>query len=395
MPTEKLGIIGQIIDWSGRNRWLVLLVSLGLVNLGTLLAQRTPLDALPDLSDTQVIIATEWMGRSPTLIENQVTYPIATSFLGAPHVKTVRGFTMFGMSFVYVIFQDGTDLYWARSRVVEYLSKVRGQLPPGVAPQLGPDATSVGWVFQYALTDPTHKQNPQQLRALQDFSLRYWLQSVEGVAEVATVGGYEKQYQIEVDPARLQSYGVTLAQVAAAVRGSNDEVGGRVLEMAQHEYAIRGRGYVQSTDDIAQAVVTSDGKGTPIRISDVATVQIGPNIRRGVADMDGRGDVVGGIIVMRSGENALDVIERVKHKLLEIKGSLPHGRRNRASVRPQLADKGIGQDAGEQCPANSGHYRAGHRRVSVPFAFCLGRGCGVADRYHRVFYRFLVARHDD
>lgn len=322
---KRWGIVERIIDFSGRNRWMVLFAALLLAGLGIVLAQRTPLDALPDLSDTQVIVATEWMGRNPTLIENQVTYPIVTSFLGAPKVKTVRGFTMFGMSFVYVIFHDGTDLYWARSRVVEQLSKVRGQLPTGVAPQVGPDATSAGWVYQYALVDKTHTQNAQQLRALQDFSLRYWLQSVEGVAEVATVGGFEKQYQIEVDPVRLQAYGVTVAQVAAAVRGSNDEVGGRVVEMAQHEYAIRGRGYVQGSNDLAQAVVTTDGKGTPVRIGDVATVQVGPNLRRGIADLDGLGDVVGGIVVMRSGENALNVIEQVKLKLAEVKASLPPG----------------------------------------------------------------------
>jgi Cu(I)/Ag(I) efflux system membrane protein CusA/SilA len=330
MPTERdvqprLGVVERIIDFSGRNRYIVLVTALLLSGLGVILALRTPLDALPDLSDTQVIIATEWMGRNPTLIENQVTYPIVTTFLGAPKVKTVRGFTMFGMSFVYVLFQDGTDLYWARSRVVEYLSKVREQLPPGVQPQIGPDATSVGWVYQYALTDPTHTHNPQQLRALQDWSLRFWLQSVEGVAEVATVGGFEKEYQIEVDPMKLKAFGVTVAQVAQAVRGSNDEVGGRVVEMAQHEYAIRGRGYVQGQTDLEQAVVKTNGQGTPIRIADVATVQVGPNIRRGIADLDGRSDTVGGIVVMRYGENALNVIERVKKKLAEVKSSLPAG----------------------------------------------------------------------
>jgi Cu(I)/Ag(I) efflux system membrane protein CusA/SilA len=330
MPTERdvqprLGVVERIIDFSGHNRYITLLAALLLSGLGVILALRTPLDALPDLSDTQVIIATEWMGRNPTLIENQVTYPIVTTFLGAPKVKTVRGFTMFGMSFVYVLFQDGTDLYWARSRVVEYLSKVREQLPPGVQPQIGPDATSVGWVYQYALTDPTHTHNPQQLRALQDWSLRFWLQSVEGVAEVATVGGFEKEYQIEVDPMKLKAFGVTVAQVAQAVRGSNDEVGGRVIEMAQHEYAIRGRGYVQGQTDLEQAVVKTNGQGTPIRIADVATVQVGPNIRRGIVDLDGRGDTVGGIVVMRYGENALNVIERVKKKLAEVKSSLPAG----------------------------------------------------------------------
>ena len=336
MPTESsstnspeipppTGIIERIIDFSGRNRVLIFLCALGLSIGGVFLARRTPLDALPDLSDTQVIVATEWMGRNPTLIENQNTYPVVTTFLGAPKVKGVRGFTMFGMSFVYIIFQDGTDIYWARSRVVEYLSKVADKLPPGVTPQIGPDATSVGWVYQYALIDPTGKHDAQQLRSFQDWHLRYWLQGIDGVAEVATVGGFEKEYQIEIDPVRLKAYGISVGQISAAVRGSNDEVGGRVLEMAEHEYAVRGRGYIQNKEEIALAVITTDAQGTPVRIGDVATVTIGPNIRRGIADLDGRGDVVGGIVVMRYGENARDVIARVKAKLAEVKSSLPEG----------------------------------------------------------------------
>jgi Cu(I)/Ag(I) efflux system membrane protein CusA/SilA len=319
------GPIARIVDFCGRKRFFVYLLTLILTSLGLWSATRTPLDALPDLSDTQVIIASEWMGRNPTLIEDQVTYPIATSFLGAPRVKTVRGFTMFGMSFVYVIFQDGTDVYWARSRVVEYLSKVRERLPAGVSPQIGPDATSVGWVYQYALVDKTGKHDLQELRTLQDWTLRYALQSVEGVAEVASVGGFEKQYLIEIDPARMKSLGVSVGQVAGAVRGANAEVGGRVIELAEHEYAVRGRGYIQNKGDIEQAVVITDQRGTPIRIRDVASVSIGGNIRRGVVDLDGQGEVVGGVVVMRSGENALNVIERVKTKLAEIKPSLPAG----------------------------------------------------------------------
>jgi Cu(I)/Ag(I) efflux system membrane protein CusA/SilA len=324
--TEKSeGFIARIIDFCGRKRSLVFLVSLLLTGLGLWSATRAPLDALPDLSDTQVIIASEWMGRNPTLIEDQVTYPIATSFLGAPKVKTVRGFTMFGMSFVYVIFEDGTDLYWARSRVVEYLSKVRERLPAGVSPQIGPDATSVGWVYQYALVDRTGQNNLQELRSLQDWTLRYALQSVEGVAEVASVGGFEKQYLIEIDPVRMKGFGVSVGQIAGAVRGANAEVGGRVIELAQHEYAVRGRGYIQDKGDIEQAVVTTNQQGTPIRIRDVASVSIGGNIRRGVVDLDGEGEVVGGIVVMRSGENALKVIGRVKAKLSELEPSLPAG----------------------------------------------------------------------
>jgi Cu(I)/Ag(I) efflux system membrane protein CusA/SilA len=326
MSTEgQLGLIERIVDFSGRRKWLILLAALALTLAGGFLVQQTPLDALPDLSDTQVIIATEWMGRSPTLIEDQVTYPLATTMLGTPKVKTVRGFTMLGMSFVYVVFQDGTDVYWARSRVLEQLSKVRGKLPAGVEPQIGPDATSVGWVYQYVLTDPGHKYAPWQLRAVQDWHLRYELQGLDGVSEVATVGGFEKQWLVEADPAKLQAFGVTIGEVAAAVRGSNGEVGGRIVEMAAHEYAIRGRGYVESAEDIAKAVVSSSGTGTPVRVADVATVSIGPNLRRGTADLDGRGDVVGGIVVMRTGANALDVIDRVKTRIESIKSSLPAG----------------------------------------------------------------------
>ncbi len=330
MPTDPpetppVGTVARIIDFSARKRFFVFLLAAGLTLWGLWCAQRSQLDALPDLSDTQVIIATEWMGRSPTLIENQITYPITTTFLGAPKVKTVRGFTMFGMSFVYVVFQDGTDIYWARSRVVEYLAKVKDSLPEGVTPQIGPDATSVGWVFQYALVDESGKHDLQELRSFQDWNLRYWLQGLEGVAEVASVGGFEKEYQIQIDPTRMKARNVSVGQVAAAVRGANAEVGGRVIEMAQHEYALRGRGYITKKDDIDLAVVATDARGTPIRIRDVADVTIGGNIRRGLVDLDGRGEVVGGIVVMRFGENALNVIERVKAKLVEVEGSLPPG----------------------------------------------------------------------
>ena len=321
----RLGPIARLIDLSGRHRFIVFLAAAALTVWGLVSAQRSQLDALPDLSDVQVIVATEWMGRSPTLIEDQVTYPIVTTFLGAPRVKLVRGFTMFGMSFVYVIFQDGTDLYWARSRVVEYLAKVQNKLPPGVTPQIGPDATSVGWVYQYALVDPTGKHNLQELRSFQDWSLRYWLQGLEGVAEVASVGGFEKEYQVQVDPVKMKARNVSVGDVASAVRGANDEVGGRVIEMAQHEYALRGRGYVTGKQDIDLAVVATDARGTPIRIRDVADVTVGGNIRRGLVDLDGTGEVVGGIVVMRSGENALNVIERVKAKIAEVQSSLPAG----------------------------------------------------------------------
>jgi Cu(I)/Ag(I) efflux system membrane protein CusA/SilA len=322
---KRLGLIARIIDGSARRRVFVFGATLLLAIWGVISAQRSQLDALPDLSDTQVIIATEWMGRNPNLIEDQVTYPITTTFLGAPNVKTVRGFTMFGMSFVYVVFEDGTDLYWARSRVVEYLARVRDKLPAGVAPQIGPDATSVGWIYQYALVDTTGAHTLQDLRSFQDWSLRYWLQSVPGVAEVASVGGFEKQYQIQINPERMKARNVSVGQIAAAVRGANAEVGGRVIEMAQHEYALRGRGYVDSVEDLQLAVVATDARGTPIRIRDVADVTIGGNIRRGLVEVDGRGEVVGGIIVMRSGENALSVIERVKARIQQVQGSMPPG----------------------------------------------------------------------
>ena len=319
------GPLERLIDFCGRKRFFVFLIAAGLALWGAWAARRAPLDALPDLSDTQVVVATEWMGRSPTLIEGQVTYPIATSFLGAPAVKGVRGLSMFGMSFVYVVFEDGTDLYWARSRVVEQLAKVTGRLPAGVTPQIGPDATSVGWVYEYALVDDSGTQTLQDLRSLQDWHLRYALQSVKGVSEVASVGGFEKQYQIQVDPVRMKAFGVSIGQIAAAVRGANGEVGGRVLELAQHEYVVRGRGYVQGKEDLELAVVTADARGTPVRIGDVADVTIGGNVRRGVVDLDGKGEVVGAIVVMRSGENALSVIERVKQKLDELGPSLPPG----------------------------------------------------------------------
>lgn len=283
------------------------------------------MDALPDLSDTQVIIFTEWMGRSPNLVEDQITYPIVNAFLSAPKVKVVRGFTMFGMSFIYVIFEDGTDVYWARSRTLEYLSNLQGKLPEGVTPQLGPDATGVGWVFEYALVDETGKYSLQELRSFQDWYLRYWLSSVPGVAEIASVGGYEKEYQVEIDPVRLKAFGLSLAEIKDAIGMSNADVGGRVIELAEHEYAVRGRGYITDKTMLEQVVVGTDGKGTPILIKDIGHVQIGGNIRRGLTELNGEGEVVGGIVVMRYGENALVVIERIKEKLLEMQSSFPPG----------------------------------------------------------------------
>ena len=318
-------MIGKLIELSARNRLIVFIIT-GLVLIWSVWTiRKTPLDALPDLSDVQVIIFTEWMGRSPNLIEDQITYPIVTTFLGAPKVKLVRGFTMFGMSFVSVIFQDGTDLYWARSRTLEYLSKIQGQLPEGVTPIIGPDATGVGWVFEYALIDESGKYNLQDLRTFQDWYLRYWLQSVPGVAEVASVGGYQKEYQVEIDPTKLQAFDLSIADINEAIRLSNEDVGGRVIELAEHEYAVRGRGYITNKEMLEQVVVGTDQKGTPILIRDIGRVQIGGNIRRGLVELNGEGEVAGGIVVMRFGEDTAKVIDRVKEKIKEMEPSFPPG----------------------------------------------------------------------
>lgn len=319
-------MIARLIGWCARNRGLVFLFTGFAVVLSLVAIRRVPLDAIPDLSDPQVIVFTEWMGRSPDLVEDQVTYPIVSSLLAAPKVEAVRGQSMFGMSFIYVIFEEGTDLYWARSRVLEYLSTMRGRLPEGVSPTLGPDATSVGWAFQYALVDRSGRHDLAQLRAFQDFNLRYALTSVPGVAEVASVGGYERQYQVEVDPARLHAYGLQLSDVTGAIRRSNADVGGRVLEMSGREYFVRGRGYVRSLDDLRQVALGVDRRtGTPVRVSDVARVSFGPDIRRGVGEFDGEGEAVGGVVVVRHGENVLSVVDRVKERLEETKRSLPPG----------------------------------------------------------------------
>ncbi|MEP6932337.1 MAG: CusA/CzcA family heavy metal efflux RND transporter [Nitrospirota bacterium] len=318
-------MIARLIEGSARNPTLVILLVLLLSAWGLWAGLQVPLDAVPDLSDVQVTIYTEWEGRSPTLIEDQVTYPIVTSLLAGPKVKRVRGVSEYGVSYVYVIFEDRTDLYWARSRVLEYMQKLSGKLPAGVAPTLGPDATGVGWIYQYALVDESGAHDLAQLRSLQDWYLRYQLESVPGVAEVSVVGGFVKQYQIEVDPNTLAAYRLPIKTIIEAVRSSNAEVSGRVLEMAGTEYVIRGKGYLRSIDDIELIPVGTDGRGTPILIRDIAHVQIGPDQRRGVAELDGKGQTVGGIVIMRAGENALAVIERVKARLAEITPALPKG----------------------------------------------------------------------
>jgi copper/silver efflux system protein len=318
-------MINHIIDFSARYRVLIVVLTVCLTLYGVWSMRQIPLDAIPDLSDPQVIIYTEWPGRSPDLIEDQITYPIISAMLAAPHVSVVRGSSDFGFSYVYVIFDEGTDIYWGRTRVLEYMSKLSGQLPEGVSPKLGPDATGVGWAFQYALVDKTGQNNLQQMRSFNDWYLRYWLESVPGVAEVATVGGFVKQYQINVDPNRLLAYKVPLTQVMDAVRNGNNEVGARSLEMTGKEYVVRGRGYIQSLADIQSLSVAVGDNGTPIRVRDVARVELGPEMRRGVAELNGEGEVTGGTVIVRYGQNVRDVIEHVKSKLTELKSSLPPG----------------------------------------------------------------------
>ncbi len=320
----KEGWIEKIIDFSARNKFIITLMTVVLVLIGAWCMRRISLDAIPDLSDTQVIIYSQW-DRSPDIIEDQVTYPIVTSMLGAPGVKAIRGFSDFGFSYVYVIFEEGTDIYWARSRTLEYLSKITPRLPEGVKTEMGPDASGVGWVYQYALIDPTGKHDLQELRSFQDWSLRYHLQSVPGVAEVAALGGFVKQYQITVDPNKLQAYDISISKVVEAIRAGNQEVGGRLLEFSGAEYMVRGRGYATSVKDLEGIVVGTDKKGTPILVKHLASVVIGPDIRRGIADYNGQGDVVTGTVVMRYGENALHVIDRVKEKLRDLEPSLPEG----------------------------------------------------------------------
>jgi copper/silver efflux system protein len=317
-------MIEKIIDFCARNRVLVFMLTAVAIGCGIYAMKRVPLDALPDLSDTQVIVYSRW-DRSPDILEDQVTTPIISSLLGIPKVKDIRGFSDFGFSYIYVIFEDGTDIYWARSRVLEYLSKITSSLPEGVSTELGPDATGVGWVFQYALVDKTGQNDLAQLRSFQDWYLRYWLQAVPGVAEVASIGGFQKQYQININPNALQAFNIPLTSVVNAVRAGNNDVGGRMIEFGGAEYMVRGRGYAKSIEDLENIVVGGDAKGTPILVRHVAHVALGPDIRRGIADLDGEGDTVGGIVVMRYGENALDVINRVKEKLDEIQPSLPPG----------------------------------------------------------------------
>src|SRR5437867_3994928 len=345
--------IERIIEASAKNKFLVVIFTIFAVAGGIYGLIHTPLDAIPDLSDVQVIITTEWEGRSPDLVEDQITYPISTRFIAAPKVKFVRGESMFGKSFIYVIFQDGTDIYWARSRVIEYLSAVRGILPEGVNPVIGPDATGVGWVYEYALVDKSGKHNLAELRSFQDWHLRYALESVKGVSEVAPVGGFVKQYQVDLDPNKLLAYGIPISEVVNKIRMSNGDVGGKIFEVGSTEFYVRGRGYIKKIEDIENVPLKSQ-KGTPVYVRNVGTVHLGPDIRRGISELNGEGEVVGGIVVMRYGENALRVIDGVKKKLEEIKSSLPEGvevitaydrsqliKRSIATLREKLIEESI------------------------------------------------------
>jgi Cu(I)/Ag(I) efflux system membrane protein CusA/SilA len=334
-------MIERIIGFSARNRFLVLVLTGAAIFAGVWSISHVALDALPDLSDTQVIVYSRW-DRSPDIIEDQVTYPIITALLGAPRVKAIRGFSDFGFSYVYVIFDEGTDLYWARSRTLEYLSKIQPRLPAGVQTELGPDATGVGWVFQYALVDRTGKNSLADLRSIQDWGIRYDLQSVPGVAEVASIGGFVRQYQVTVDPNRLAAYRIPLMSVVGAIQASNSEVGARLIEWSGAEYMVRARGYIRSVADLEQIAVKTDEKGTPVLLRDIAEIQLGPEIRRGIAELDGEGEVAAGIVVMRHGENAMNVIRRVKERLKAIEATLPEGVRIVTTYdRSELIEKSI------------------------------------------------------
>ncbi|HIL85426.1 MAG TPA: efflux RND transporter permease subunit, partial [Pseudomonadales bacterium] len=318
-------MINRVINLSLNDRVMVLLAAVLLSIAGLMAYRTTPLDAIPDLSDVQVIVFTEYPGQSPQVVEDQVTYPLTTSMLAVPKTKVVRGYSFFGLSFVYIIFDDDTDMYWARSRILESLNYVSDRLPSNVSPTLGPDATGVGWIYEYALVDRSGKHDLSELRSIQDWYLRYPLQTVDGVAEVASIGGHVKQYQIEVDPNALSRFNISLEQLKAAVKNSNNDVGGRLIELAETEYMVRGTGYIQSLQDVEEIPVGAGSDGTPIRVRDVASVQFGPELRRGLVDLDGEGEVAGGVVVMRFGENALATIQGVRAKIEELKKGLPVG----------------------------------------------------------------------
>ncbi len=318
-------MIENIIEWSIKNRFLVIMATFFIIIGGIIAMKSMPLDAIPDLSDVQVIIYTEYPGQAPQVVEDQVTYPLTTAMLSVPYAKVVRGYSFFGFSFVYIIFEDGTDLYWARSRVLEYLNFVAGRLPNGVTPSLGPDATGVGWVYEYVLKDTTGKHDLQEMRSIQDWYLRYELAAVPGVSEVAGIGGYVKQYQVEVDPNKLTAYNLSISKVKQAIKKSNNDVGGKLVEMAETEFMVRGLGYITSMDDLKNIALGVDHKGTPILLKNIADIHLGPELRRGITEWNGEGEVVGGIVIMRFAENALEVIKNVKERIKQLESGLPEG----------------------------------------------------------------------
>lgn len=318
-------MITAIIRSSLANRFVILALAFMIGVAGIWAIRETPVDAIPDLSDVQVIVRTPYPGQAPQVVENQITYPLATALLAVPGAKDVRGFSFFGDSFVYVVFEDGTDLYWARSRVLEYLGQITGSLPEGVSPQLGPDATGVGWIYQYALVDRTGNHDLAQLRTLQDWFLKYELQAVEGVSEVATIGGMVKQYQVVVDPNKLRAYDITLAQLRTAIQAANRETGGSVIEMGEAEFMVRSSGYIDELSDLASAPLMVNERGAALTLGDVAEIRLGPEMRRGVGELDGQGDAVGGVVILRWGGNALATIKAVEARIEELRSNLPEG----------------------------------------------------------------------
>ena len=351
--------------------------------------QRVPLDALPDISDVQVVVHTNWPGEPPDVVEDQVTYPIVTALLAAPHVKSVRAQTMFGDSCVFVIFDDSTDLYWARSRVLEYMQQLAGRLPADVHPSIGPDATGAGWVYEYAIVDRSHKHNLADLRALQDWFLRYQLETVPGVAEVATIGGFVRQYQVNLDPQKLFSYGIPASTVIDRVRQSTNEVGGDVLEMGGAEYMIRGLGYLRNVADLENVPVATKN-GTPVLVRDLGTVTLGPDVRRGAADWQGEGETVGGIVVTRYGTNALNVIDGVKAKLKEIGPSLPPGVEIVTGLRPLLAYQPVDSYAQARPDHRSHHRQLRLHLLSLPLPVSSGAHHHAAHRSSRGFHPHVL-----
>ncbi|MEF9427106.1 MAG: efflux RND transporter permease subunit, partial [Candidatus Mariimomonas ferrooxydans] len=318
-------MLEKIIEYSIKNRFLIILATVFILLGGIYSLATTPLDAIPDLSDVQVIVYTEYPGQAPQVVEDQITYPLTTAMLAVPGANIVRGYSFFGFSFVYIIFDDDTDLYWARSRVLEYLNYISGRLPKSVTPSLGPDATGVGWIYEYALVDRSGKNDLAELRSIQDWYLRYELTSVEGISEVASIGGFVKQYQVDVDPNKLLAFNIPLSRVKKAIQRSNKDVGGRLVEMSETEYMVRGLGYIKSIEDIKNIPIGVDNRGTPILIRDIAYVHLGPELRRGLTELNGEGEVAGGVVIMRFGENALATIDRVKQKLEDLKAGLPEG----------------------------------------------------------------------